>query len=134
MNSRYLCPVCKSDLKIKNSLIFSAHTENGVHGLVLLSPELGNYEIIHSPEFIYSDGERVEFYCPVCHSDLSNREVNSNMVEVYMIDETGSSYKIIFSKIAGKKCTIKMKEECIVEFYGPDIEEFWNFWGSGPRY
>jgi hypothetical protein len=56
------------------------------------------------------------------------------MVEVIMIDENGMSFKIIFSKIAGKKCTIKMKEECIVEYYGEDIEEFWNFWGSGPRY
>jgi len=134
MKNRFLCPSCRSDLKIKNSVIFSAQTEKGIKGLVLLSPELGNYSILHVPAFKYSDGEHIDFFCPVCHSDLGIPNVSKDLASVIMIDERKVEYNIVFSQIAGKKCTIKMKENAIIESYGDNADEFSNFWGAGPKY
>jgi hypothetical protein len=134
MKSRFLCPACRSDLKIKNSIIFSAQTEKGIKGLVLFSPELGNYSILHVPAFAYSGGEHIDFFCPVCHTDLGIHKVSKDLAGVVMIDEKKVEYNIIFSEIAGKKCTIKMKENTIVKSYGEDANEYSNFWGAGPKY
>ena len=134
MKNRFLCPSCRSDLKIKNSVIFSARTEKGISGLVLFSPELGNYSILHVPAFTYAEGEHIDFFCPVCHANLGVPEIGKDLAEVIMMDEKKVEYNIIFSEIAGKQCTIKMKEKTIIESYGEDAGEFSNFWGEGPRY
>jgi hypothetical protein len=134
MKTRFLCPSCRSDLKIKNSVILSAQTEKGLKGLILLSPELGNYSILHVHSFTYADGEPIDLFCPICHANLGIPEVNKDLAEVIMIDEKKVEYNIIFSKITGKKCTIKLKENTIVESFGEDAGEFSNFWGVGPKY
>lgn len=134
MKNRFLCPSCRSELKIKNSVIFSAKTEKGLRGLVLFSPELGNYTILHVPGFTYMEGEHIDFFCPVCHANLGVPEKGKGLAEVVMIDEKGEEYKIIFSETAGKQCTLKIKENTIVESYGDDADEFSNFWGTGPKY
>ncbi|MBK6347095.1 MAG: hypothetical protein IPN08_09435 [Bacteroidales bacterium] len=134
MKNRFLCPSCRSDLKIKNSVIFSAQTENGIRGLVLFSPELGNYSILHVPSFSYNAGDHIDFFCPVCHASLGIPEVNRDLAEIIMIDEKKVEYRIIFSEVAGKQCTMKIKENNIVESFGDDAGEFSNFWGAGPTY
>jgi hypothetical protein len=134
MKNRFLCPTCRSDLKIKNSVIFSAQTEKGIKGLVLLSPELGNYSILHVPAFKYAEGEHIDFFCPVCHANLGIHNLSKDMAGVIMIDEKKVEYNIIFSEKAGKRCTIKMQKNTIIESYGEDADEFSNFWGAGPRY
>jgi len=115
-------------------VIFSAQTEKGLKGLVLLSPELGNYSILHVPAFSYKDGEHIDFFCPVCHTDLGIHKVSKDLAGFIMIDEKKVEYNIIFSEIAGKQCTIKLKENTIVESFGEDAGEFSNFWGAGPKY
>ncbi len=134
MKNRFLCPSCRADLKIKNSVIFSAHTTGGNKGLVLFSPELGNYSIVHVPGFSYTEGEHIDFYCPVCHANLGLPEKGKDLARVLMIDSKQTEYSIVFSEIAGKQCTLKMKEDTIVESYGEDAGEFANFWGAEPRY
>lgn len=134
MKNRFLCPSCRSDLKVKNSVIFSAQTENGIRGLVLFSPELGNYSIIHVPWFTYKEGDRIDFFCPVCHAGLGIAEVGKDLAGVVMIDEKAVEYNIVFSEIAGKRCTIKLKANTIVESYGDDAGEYSNYWGAGPGY
>lgn len=134
MENRFLCPSCRTDLKIKNSVIFSAQTEKGVKGLVLFSPKLGNYSILHVPAFTYAEGEHIDFFCPVCHANLGVPKIRKDLAEVLMIDNKQVEFTIIFSQIAGKQCTIKMKENIIMESYGDDSDEFSNFWGEKPRY
>ncbi len=51
-----------------------------------------------------------------------------------MIDEDMQEYEIVFSKIAGKKCTYKIKDHKIIERYGDDANAYINFWGEEPRY
>ncbi len=114
--------------------IFDRYYKENERGLLLLSPSLGDYEIIHPPGFKYEEGDRLEFFCPVCHKSLAIPEVNKDLAEVEMIDENNEKYEIVFSEIAGKKCTIKIKNNSIVEIFGDDAEEYKNFWGEGPRY
>lgn len=134
MENRFLCPSCRSDLKIKNSVIFSAQTEKGNRGLVLFSPDLGDYSILHVPAFEYSIGEHIDFFCPVCHASLGIPDVSKDLAGVIMIDDKMVEYNIIFSEVAGKKCTMKIRENAIVESFGEDAAEFSNFWGVGPAY
>ena len=134
MNNRYLCPKCRSELKIKDHIIFSAETEKGKKGILLISPELGNYTVIHDDKFEYDDGEHIDFYCPVCQAHLGIPQISSDLAEVIMIDEKNDEYKIIFCEIAGKECTIKIKDKLVVESFGEDVNDYQNYWGSGPNY
>lgn len=134
METRFLCPKCRADLKIRDHIIFATETERGLRGVLLISPELGNYTIIHDDKFDFIEGEHVDFFCPVCHENLAIEEVDKDLAEVLMIDDKGDEYKIIFSEIAGKKCTIKLKDDKIIESYGEDSDEYTNFWGVTPRY
>jgi transcription initiation factor IIE alpha subunit len=134
MKNRFLCPKCRSDLKVGDHIIFSTETERGLRGVLLISPELGNYTIIHDDKFVFIEGEHVDFFCPVCNENLSLEEADKDLAEVLMIDENEEEYKIIFSEIAGKKCTWKVKDDKIIESFGEDADEYTNFWGSGPKY
>ena len=51
-----------------------------------------------------------------------------------MIDKSGEEYEIVFSEIAGKKLTMKIRDNTIVESSGDDAGDFQNYWGEGPRY
>jgi hypothetical protein len=134
MNSRFLCPRCASDLKVGDHIIFSAQTKKGKKGVLMLSPELGNYTILHDKHFTYEKGEHLDFFCPVCHANLGIPEVNKELAEVLMVDDKGVKYRIIFSEIAGKKCTIQVKGDKMIQVFGEDAEGYTNFWGAGPKY
>jgi len=134
MKNRYLCPKCRAELKIRDHIIFSGKTEKGIKGILLLSPELGDYSMIHDDNFKYDKGEHIDLFCPVCQANIAIPEVNEDLAEVIMIDEKNVEYKIVFSEVAGKKCTIKIKDQNIIEAFGEDANEYQNHWGAGPRY
>jgi uncharacterized protein YbaR (Trm112 family) len=134
MNNRFLCPKCRSDLKINEQIILSAQNGKGDKGILILSPELGNYSLNHDRHFNIEQGEHINLFCPVCHKNLGIPQVNKDLAEVIMLDEKGLEYEIIFSEIAGKKCTIKVKDKKIIESFGEDVYEYTNFWGVTPRY
>ncbi len=134
MDRKYYCPKCKALLNVREYIVFVANNNANERGIVLLSPSLGDYKIIHPPEFRYEEGDRLEFFCPVCHESLAIPYINKDLAEVDMVDKNNERYKIAFSEIAGKKCTIKIKDNSIVEMYGDDADEYKNFWGAGPRY
>lgn len=134
MKNRYLCPKCKVDLKISDHIIFSAKTIKGSKGILLISPELGNYTILHDEQFNYDTGEHIDLFCPVCQANLAIPNIDEDLAEVLLIDEKNVEYKVIFSEIAGKKCTIKVKDKKIIKAYGDDADEYTNHWGVTPQY
>ncbi len=134
MKNQYLCPHCRSELNIKDYIILSTKTERGLRGVMLISPVLGNYTIIHDDKFDYIEGEQVDFFCPVCHKDLTIPEIHNELARVLMIDENNVEFDIVFSAIAGKKCTFKIKGKSIIESYGKDAEDYINYWGEEPEY
>jgi hypothetical protein len=78
----------------------------------------------------FDEGELVEFFCPVCHADLTAYEINKNLAYVLMIDENDKEYHVFFSKICGEKSTFKIKENDIVERYGEDSSAYVNYFMS----
>ena len=132
MNHNYLCPACRGQLKVNNNIIFSVKNKNGDGGLLILSPELGDYIIKKHPTFEYNDGEHVDFFCPICHSNFASK-ISKNLAEIIMIDESNTEYKIYFSEIAGEKCTYKISDG-EVESYGKDSTQYINFFGEKPNY
>ena len=127
----YLCPVCRSNIRVWNYIIFTVrrHSDKKM-GILLLNPELGNYDLIHHSSLKYEEGEMVDFICPVCHADLTAPEINKNLAHVVMIDENNKEYHVFFSKICGEHSTFKIKENDIVEKYGEDSSAYVNYFMS----
>jgi hypothetical protein len=80
--------------------------------LLLLHPEVGNYTSIKHPQFRFNEGERVDFFCPICMQSL-DADLDENLVHVVMIDENKNEQKIYFSRIAGEQSTYKVSEKGI---------------------
>ncbi len=77
---------------------------------MLLHPEVGNYTSIKHPEFHFEEGERIDFFCPICLQSL-DAAIDENLVKVVMIDEKGNEQEIYFSRIAGEKSTYQVSDE-----------------------
>jgi len=125
MANNYFCPVCRSNMNIESSLVFSAKSPDNHKGLVFLNTELGDYTKTTHPDFDLQDGIEYKFYCPVCHAKL-NKEDNPNLVQVYMTDETGKEFEINISNIIGEHCTYKIQDKK-AEAFGPDAEHYGKY-------
>jgi len=127
----YLCPNCRSYLRVWNNIIFSVRscTDNR-QGLLLLNPELGNYEFISHTVLDFKKGEGLEFTCPVCCFNFTAEDVNKNLARITMIDEDKKEYDIYFSKIRGEHSTFKISEDDIVEKYGEDSSSYVDYFMS----
>ena len=125
MEIDYLCPYCNGHLSINNCVVFSAKTRDNKAGLISLHPEIGDYTVQKHPGFEFSEGDELEFYCPICHKDLSSG-VHGKLVKVTMVDERQNEFDVLFSKIAGQKSTYKIIGETM-EIFGDDSAEYIDF-------
>jgi hypothetical protein len=110
---------------VGDSVVFSTRTREGQTGLILLSPELGNYKVINHPSFDFQEGDYIEFFCPICHVQLTS-ERNENLAKVIMIDEDLKESEILFSKIAGEKCSYRIEDGNVQE-YGEDSATYLEY-------
>ncbi len=122
MSNNYYCPICKSNMNIGSSLVFSAKSPDNEKGLIFLDTELGNYTRTTHPGFALREGVEYKFYCPVCHAKL-NKEDHPNLVRVEMADQEGKKYEINISNIIGEQCTYQIEEK-EVRAYGPHAERY----------
>jgi transcription initiation factor IIE alpha subunit len=119
----YTCPDCKGHLNVGSFLVFATKTERKHKGLIMMSPLVGNYEYTNHDKFILNDGEKVDFECPICQSDLTSSQ-NKDYAMIHMIgQEDGSEYELYFSKIAGNKSTYLVAIDD-VEYFGADVLDF----------
>ncbi len=132
MHYDYLCPICRGQLRVGDKLVFSARTRENKHGLIILSPELGNYTTEHHPYFDIKEGEEYLFFCPICHAKL-NHEENEKLVKIAMMDNNGIEYEIFFSGIAGEKCTYRMRDKEKEEL-GPDKDKYKQYFDLPEKY
>ena len=133
MKNNYLCPKCRANLKVRENIILSARLENNKTGIILISPQLGNYKVLKHSSFVYEEGERLSLFCPVCHESLEMGKGKNSLAKVLMIDENNSESEIYFSEIAGEHCTYKIENKEI-EAYGDDSDNYSNFFGAGFNY
>lgn len=131
MPNNYSCPECKSKMNVGSSLVFSAKSPDNERGLVFLDTELGNYTKTTHPDFQLKEGLEYKFYCPVCHFKLNKEE--TNLVRIYMTDDSGINYEINISNIVGECCTYKIHEKK-VEAFGRDARRYSQYLDLPPEY
>ena len=129
MNRDYLCPSCQGNIKVGGHIVFTVVTPKKKRGLMLLSPDLGDYRTIHHPSLEFQAGDRVEFLCPLCHENLTASEFHQNLARIVMVDVDGMRYDVVFSEIAGEKCTYKIGNNEI-EAFGESAQDYTNFFGE----
>ena len=125
MKNNFICPRCKGYLNVGESIILAASTMHKELGLVLLSPELGNYATQTNASFQIRKGEKYDFCCPMCQEKLAT-DLHDNLSRILMVENDYNQYEILFSKIAGEKSTYKIIGES-VEVFGDNHSNYINF-------
>ncbi len=130
MKRYYYCPKCNATLNPNVKIILTA-VKDMSRGLVLFSPQPGNYQMIASDDFSFSPGDMIKFLCPVCSANLDS-EVDSNLAEIHFRYTDGAQGQVFFSKRFGEQATIFVSEEW-VRSYGANAAayETLNFFGEG---
>ena len=122
MEINYLCPECRSYLNIGTKIVLSVHSKDDQRGLLLFEKKLGEYDVKKHDLIQYEDGDKVGFFCPICHENLA-ADVDKNLARVIMVDENNNEYEILFSKIVGEQATYKIKSDKI-EAFGADKNKY----------
>jgi transcription elongation factor Elf1 len=131
MKNVFTCPHCQSVLNpsVKILLVISYRKKKG---MILLSPQPGNYKFICDPsvEKNLKDGAKVRFSCPVCTEDLTS-PANNQLAELQMQATTQEPRRVQFSRIYGKQATFVYDGEDVTAF-GEDADnvEPTNFFGA----
>jgi len=128
MNYNYVCPHCEGHIRANSKVILSAETENGKKGLILLSPHLGNYEVIVHNSFSLTKGEQLKIFCPICHADLQSKK-DERLAKILMFDEFDNEHQLFFSEIVGEHATYEVSNE-ETKAFGQDKEHYMNHWGE----
>ncbi len=123
--NQFLCPHCKSFLNVCDYIVTTCEKHDGSRGLILLHPEIGNFEINLHEEFKVEEGERVRFYCPVCHKDLTSPAC-SDLVHMQMTGYRNTIYDVYFSAIQGERSTYLIRENK-TDVFGDDEEKYRKF-------
>lgn len=108
----FICPKCNGHLCIGKHLIFKVINSRKQNAILLLSPQIGNYTSLKHPSFQYSEGEHLDFYCPLCNNPLMS-DIHENLAHVVMEDKSGNSHDVYFSQIAGEHSTYKTSGESV---------------------
>ena len=114
---QYHCPKCNKSLSkgTKVQLLFKKPNQEELKQ-ILLEPEPGNYDFYTTPPTNFNQGERVEFHCPKCKTDLTSKKDN-DFVELKMMVNDFIFFEALFSCIYGDKRTYIITENDI-DVYG----------------
>ena len=102
----FLCKKCGGDLRVGEHIILKVRNEKKKSGLLLLSPQIGNYTSVKHPSFEINPDEYLEFFCPLCNSPLIS-EIHPNLAHVVLRDESGKLTDVYFSQVAGEHSTFE---------------------------
>ena len=108
----FMCPKCKGHLRVGDHIIFKIKNHRKETGLILLSPQIGNYSSIKHPSFEFGQGELVDFYCPLCSASLKS-DIHKNLALVLMKDQEGKGFAVYFSQVAGEHSTYEVDGDSV---------------------
>jgi hypothetical protein len=77
--------------------------------LLMMHQEGENYTGVKHHMFYSEEGERIDFYCPLCMLSLDAPE-DENMIQVRMIDTGGYEQMIYFSRIPGEQNSYQVSD------------------------
>ena len=119
MSWEYSCPKCQAMLNPGCAIILTAYHDDK-RFLIGMHPQPGKYEIFLPPKELCEDGEKWEFYCPLCQDTLRTKE-DANFCELgLMVD--GETLRILFSRVAGEHATFILHEDLVKERHGKDAD------------
>jgi uncharacterized protein YbaR (Trm112 family) len=125
MKTDFLCPNCKGYLSVGENIVFTVKGKDEKNGILFLSPKLGDYTYSVNPNFSIEKGEELEFFCPICHADLSVSGAEK-LARVILREESRYEYYIVFSRKEGERCTYKLSEKSI-DTYGEAAHKYVDF-------
>jgi hypothetical protein len=105
-----LCPHCRGHLRVGDNIIFKIRNTRRERGLLLLHPEARGYTSMKHPQFQFKEGERIDFFCPICYQHL-DAAMDENLIQVVMVDHEGAEHDIFFSRITGERSTFQLSKE-----------------------
>jgi hypothetical protein len=125
MKKHFTCPHCDAVLN-PNVKVVLVVTYRKRRGMILLSPQPGNYKYIcdKSVEERLQHGAKVKFSCPVCAADLTS-PANTKFAELHMGAPGQEPMKVEFSRVFGTHATFVIDGEEVTT-YGEDVENFGN--------
>ncbi len=128
MKWNYACPHCGATLNPHTKVILAARRGKR-RGLILLSPQPGNYRSIIHESFPLAGGEMVEFSCPACGHALTSAAA-SRLAEILLVRPGQPPRRVEFSRVYGEHATFILDGENVVP-YGDDagVYERVNFFG-----
>ncbi|HZJ73193.1 MAG TPA: hypothetical protein VFC87_00185 [Perlabentimonas sp.] len=125
MKTNFMCPKCRGYLGVDNKVIFCIKTKGWEGGLLMLTPELGDYTSLHHPSFSFKENDDFDFYCPICGYDLSV-DGEKRLAKVILKEDNDKEYYVIFSKIKGEQCTYKVANQKVEGKFGKDADKHIN--------
>ncbi len=131
LDVNYICPKCRSYLRVWKNIIFSVKScTEDEQGKLLLNPKLGSYEFSSHYMLDFKEMECLDFFCPICGFNLTATDVNKNLARIIMIDENQKEYDLYFSRLRGEHSTFKISDDNIVEKYGKDSSSYVDYFMS----
>jgi hypothetical protein len=130
MKRQYFCPSCNANLNPNVKVILMAR-KGGDKGLILLSPQPGNYQVIVAEDIHLTTDDLVEFHCPVCGASLT-AETNSTLAHLRFRFSSGREGVAYFARRYGEHATYLVADDHVMT-YGDDAmpDSHMNFFGSG---
>lgn len=112
MENKFRCPFCKGHLRVGEYIIFRVRNQKDQYGLLLLHPQIGNYDCVKHPDYHVVDGDALEFFCPMCNHTLKS-DLEDNLVYLMMEEPDGQDFDVYFSRIVGEQSTFKVQGETV---------------------
>ena len=121
----YYCPRCDHQLTNNDQIHFTVETISKQHGDLFLSTVPGEYGCNSDDSLTFSQGEKIDFFCPSCGANLLS-ENHPELVEINMKVSDDIVFEVFFSPVCGEQVTYVMMENELVKyrdnFFG-EIEE-----------
>jgi hypothetical protein len=130
MKNQYVCPHCRAVLN-PNVKIILVIQHRGRRGLILLSPQPGNFKFVLDPgvEATLQPGAKVKFGCPACAADLTS-PTNRHFAQLNLVVPGQEPRRVEFSRLHGTHATFIVSGDR-VKAYGEDADDYRrvNFFG-----
>ena len=110
MENHYICPHCRGHLRVGENIVLKVRNTQREKGILLLHPEVGNYTSLINPHFTIIEGERLDFFCPLCMNYL-DAAIDENLVYMIMVDRQGTEHQVYFSRVADEQSTYRVSDD-----------------------
>jgi hypothetical protein len=131
MKNTFVCPHCHGVLNPNVKILLVAAYKRR-KGLILLSPQPGNYKYLcdASLQDAFQEGDKITYSCPICTEDLTSA-ANPKFTCLEWHVASHEPRRIEFSRIYGKNATFIIEGNDVTA-YGEDAEDFEspNFFGA----